>query len=173
MKKIFKKSNIFSFMLGAIIFGGIGTVFAYTILAKDVGYTPKDTTWKVDNVKEAIDDLYNKTNKEILNRYTVSLRAGTSFTNDVETLLNFSGSTYSNYKYFKITSLTLNDNASFGKCSAWSTKQNKSIKLNLNTEYEIFSDTDNYRFSGIMINTNSKNNGSWATCVAEIMFYNK
>lgn len=58
MKKIFRKSNIFAFVLGAIIFGGIVGVSAYTILANDIGYTPKDTTWEVDNVKDAIDDLY-------------------------------------------------------------------------------------------------------------------
>ena len=56
MKKILK-NPLFSFILGSIIFGGIGTVFAYSILAEDVGYTPKDTTWEVDNVSDAIDDL--------------------------------------------------------------------------------------------------------------------
>ena len=64
MKKIFKKSNIFSFLLGALIFGGITGVVAATILSKDVSYSPKDTTWKVDNVKDAIDDLYDKTNNK-------------------------------------------------------------------------------------------------------------
>ena len=42
MKKIFKKSNIFSFLLGAIIFSGITSVAAYNILASDIGYTPKE-----------------------------------------------------------------------------------------------------------------------------------
>ena len=65
MKKIFK-SRIFAFILGAILFGGIGVVSAYTILANDIGYTPKDTTWKksngedITNVKDAIDELYIK-----------------------------------------------------------------------------------------------------------------
>ena len=65
MKKIFKKSNIFSFLLGTIIFTGITSVAAYTIFANDIGYTPKDTTWKVDNVKDAIDDLYTNANTTI------------------------------------------------------------------------------------------------------------
>ena len=60
MKKIFKKSNIFAFIIGALIFGSIGVVSAYTIFANDIGYTPSDTTWDVDNVKDAIDDLYIK-----------------------------------------------------------------------------------------------------------------
>lgn len=68
MKKIFKKSNIFAFILGAIIFGSIGVVSAYTIFANDIGYTPKDTTWKksngedITNVQDAIDILYDKSN---------------------------------------------------------------------------------------------------------------
>ena len=62
MKKIFKKSNVFSFILGAIIFGGIVGVSAYTILASDIGYTPSDNSWQVNNVKDAIDELYSKSN---------------------------------------------------------------------------------------------------------------
>ena len=71
MKRIFRKSNIFSFLLGAIIFGGIVGVSAYTIFANDIGYTPKDKTWKksngedITNVKDAIDELYNNVNNNI------------------------------------------------------------------------------------------------------------
>lgn len=67
MKKIFK-SRIFAFILGAFIFSGITAVSAYTILANDIGYTPKDTTWKksngedITNVKEALDELYTRSN---------------------------------------------------------------------------------------------------------------
>ena len=72
MKKIFKKSNIFAFILGALIFGGIVGVSAYTIFADDIGYTPKDTNWEVDNVKDAIDDLYRNIIKgEILYEETI------------------------------------------------------------------------------------------------------
>ena len=65
MKKIIK-NPIFTFILGALIFGGIVGVSAYTILANDIGYTPKDSTWKksngedITNVKDAIDELYSK-----------------------------------------------------------------------------------------------------------------
>ena len=64
MKKVFT-SRIFAFILGAVIFSSI-TVAAHTIFANDIGYTPKDTTWKksngedITNVKDAIDELYNK-----------------------------------------------------------------------------------------------------------------
>ena len=59
MNKIFK-SRIFSFVLGAIIFGGIGVTSAYTLFANNIGFTPRDTTWEVDNTKKALDDLYDK-----------------------------------------------------------------------------------------------------------------
>ena len=71
MKKI-RKGYIFSFLLGAIIFGGIVGVSAYTIFANDIGYTPKDTTWKksngedITNVKDAIDELHSKADQKMI-----------------------------------------------------------------------------------------------------------
>lgn len=56
MKKIINKST-FMFILGALIFG-CGGVLASTLIASNVSYTPKDLSWKVNNVEEAIDDLY-------------------------------------------------------------------------------------------------------------------
>lgn len=58
MKKIIK-NPIFTLILGLIISGSIG-VLAYSIKAEEIGYTPKDKSWSVSNVREAIDDL--KTN---------------------------------------------------------------------------------------------------------------
>jgi len=54
------KKTILSFILGGIIFGCIG-IYAANYLASDVTYTPKDTNWEVNNVNEALDDLYNST----------------------------------------------------------------------------------------------------------------
>ena len=56
MKKI-NRSHIYSFILGAIIFGSVGV--GATMVANSISYTPKDTSWNVDNVSDAIDDLYN------------------------------------------------------------------------------------------------------------------
>ena len=78
MKKIFKKSNIFSFLLGALIFTGITSVAAYSIFATDIGYTPSDSTWKksngedITNVKDAIDELYTKSNEDIVSKLDLS-----------------------------------------------------------------------------------------------------
>lgn len=69
MKK-FIKNNIVGFILGAVIFSCI-SVAAYSIFANDIGYTPKDSTWKksngedITNVKDAIDELYNRANRSI------------------------------------------------------------------------------------------------------------
>lgn len=61
MKRItITKHDIFSFLVNAVIFGCLGAVSAYTLIASDTGFTPKDTTWEVDNVKDALDDLYDK-----------------------------------------------------------------------------------------------------------------
>ena len=56
MKKIFN-NPIFTFILGSIIFSGIGTVFAYSLTADDTEYLPDDSTWEVNEVQTALNDL--------------------------------------------------------------------------------------------------------------------
>ena len=56
MNKAFK-NPLFTFILGAITFSGIGIAFAYSLVANDVGYTPSDTVWEIDNISDALDDL--------------------------------------------------------------------------------------------------------------------
>ncbi|MBR1416345.1 MAG: hypothetical protein IJ572_00815 [Bacilli bacterium] len=66
MKKLMK-NPLLTFILGVIISCSITSVLAYSILAPDVGFTPTDNAWKqddgsdIENVKEAIDDLYERT----------------------------------------------------------------------------------------------------------------
>ena len=55
-KKIIRK-GIFIFLIVGTIFGSIAGVTAYTISAKEIGYSPKDTSWKVNNVADAIESL--------------------------------------------------------------------------------------------------------------------
>ncbi|MBR1416349.1 MAG: hypothetical protein IJ572_00835 [Bacilli bacterium] len=59
MQKLIK-NPIFMFMLGVVISIGITSVFAYSLLAPNVGYTPKDEEWDVSDVKEALDDLQER-----------------------------------------------------------------------------------------------------------------
>ena len=56
MKKVIK-NPLFTFILGILICGTTG-VLASTLMASNISYTPKDSTWKVNNVEDAIDDLY-------------------------------------------------------------------------------------------------------------------
>ena len=51
-----KKKEIISFILGAILFSGVGAYAAVTFVASDVTYTPSDTTWSVTKVDKALDD---------------------------------------------------------------------------------------------------------------------
>ena len=68
----FLKSRIFAFLLGAILFTTLTSVAAYTLIANDVGYTPKDSTWKkfndedITNVKDALDELHLKIDQVVL-----------------------------------------------------------------------------------------------------------
>ena len=55
MKKIIS-NPIFTFILGALICGTTGVV-ASTLMAGNIAYTPKDSTWGVNNVEAAIDSL--------------------------------------------------------------------------------------------------------------------
>ena len=73
MKKVFK-SRMFSFILGAVIFGFVGAVSAYSLFANNVGFTPSDATWKktngddITNVEDAINELYIDANKDIFEK---------------------------------------------------------------------------------------------------------
>ena len=67
MRKSLKFKIIF-IVLGVIILCS-GTAFAFSILAPDVGFTPKDSEWDVDNVKTAIDDLYDKVNSVAFKKF--------------------------------------------------------------------------------------------------------
>ncbi|MBR1416347.1 MAG: hypothetical protein IJ572_00825 [Bacilli bacterium] len=62
MKRIFK-SRLLYFILGAVIFSSVSTL-AYSIISSNVGFTPRDNTWQVNDVKEALDDLHDKYNSK-------------------------------------------------------------------------------------------------------------
>ena len=72
MKRLIK-SRLFIFILGLII-ASATSVFAFSFIASDVGFTPVDTTWKTDEgddiqeVETAINELYakSKTRSDII-----------------------------------------------------------------------------------------------------------
>ena len=51
------KKSIIGIVIGILI-GTVSTVVASSYIAKSISYTPKDTSWGVDNVEAAIDSLY-------------------------------------------------------------------------------------------------------------------
>ncbi len=61
MRKMLE-SRTFFFVLGALIFGSISAVLAYDYVSSSFSFTPDDEEWPVENVTEALDDLYSVTN---------------------------------------------------------------------------------------------------------------
>ena len=57
MKKEIILSTIIGVIIGGLIFGSMGVVFALTYRASDITYTPTDNTWNVSTVGEAINAL--------------------------------------------------------------------------------------------------------------------
>ena len=68
--KMLLKSRIFMFALGAFIFGSI-SVYAYTLNANEIQFTPNDSNWNVNNVSDAINNMYEKT-KEFTGEFYLS-----------------------------------------------------------------------------------------------------
>ena len=64
MKKLLKE-NIKTFITIIIttVVASVTTIFAYSLVAGDVGYTPHDTTWNVENVEAALNNLNLRENQ--------------------------------------------------------------------------------------------------------------
>lgn len=62
MKKRNIKDLFTGFILGGVIFSGI-SVAAVTLKANQVTYTPNDSSFKVTNVEEAINEMYKLTSE--------------------------------------------------------------------------------------------------------------
>lgn len=59
MKKLLLENiKIFAAIIITSIVATATTVFAYSLIASDVEFTPRDTNWAVDNVKDALDSLH-------------------------------------------------------------------------------------------------------------------
>ena len=57
MKNIFN-IKLLIFILGALMIG-VSAAFAYSYVANEIGFTPDNNKWNVDNEKDALDDLYS------------------------------------------------------------------------------------------------------------------
>ncbi len=58
MKRLYKHS-LLMFILGGLFFSTFTAYATYAILSSGVSYQPNDSSWNVDNVEAALDDLYN------------------------------------------------------------------------------------------------------------------
>ena len=76
MKNI--KGYIIGFILGAIIFSGV-TVFASTLLSKDITFTPTKEDWQVTTVEEAINDLYDYSREDTINKLDFTTTTSESY----------------------------------------------------------------------------------------------
>ena len=112
MKNLFNKINIFSFILGIIVSGGIVSASTYLFLASDVNYVSSDNSWKkpngedIDNVKDAIDILHDtqenyisQLKKQKVIYITASHKKATGYNN-----LGFNVNLYVDDEYFSYSS---------------------------------------------------------------------
>ena len=64
MKKLLKENfKILIIVLITTVVASVTTIFAYSLVAGDVGYTPHDTTWNVENVEAALNNLNLRENQ--------------------------------------------------------------------------------------------------------------
>ena len=172
------KKYIIGFILGAIIFGTIGVYAA-------INYEASQIVYKSTTLDKAIDELYTTQNGTVsnleseLHSYKDSLvlrLLGYNYVSSSfgDSQLNFTNGNVKNlYKYFKIKSKgTFSGSPSSCEIKVWSDIQSKLIDINVNTEYNIWSSTDGYKFSTIILYIRTPNNNA-ASCYADIEFYNK
>ena len=91
--------NMFFFIIGGLVFGTISVFATATILSTNVEYDPRDTEWGVENVEDALDDLYVKVNEGgYLNIKGVDL-----IVNKAESVSSITFTPSDEYKYYLLT----------------------------------------------------------------------
>ena len=157
MKK-FLKSRLFFFILGVLVCL-TSTVLAYSYFANEVGFTPTDEYWSVDNTKKALDWLYNFEAKKAVDTDMISLSPTSS---SVLYRVDAKKNMYSKYKIRLGWHQGDNCNASeYLIDDTGTTKYTKEILYD--TEYII-----NRTYTQVQLHL--KGNGSW--CNITIDLYN-
>ena len=59
------KKFILGVIIGGIVFGTITGVIAYSYNAKNISYTPNDSSWNVETVEDALKDLKTTSVKDV------------------------------------------------------------------------------------------------------------
>ena len=78
MKKVFK-SRIFFLVLGMIIATTISVGATALYSSSEIGFTPTDPNWHVNNLEDAINDLHNTSSKTAVQVATLTTQ-GASYT---------------------------------------------------------------------------------------------
>ena len=156
------KKVILGFIIGIVVCGVVG-VSAITLLAKDIAY--KDT-----NVESALNDLYNKADKEILHNLALKMRtqALSSQYPSTTNYMIFLTKLRQFYSYFKITDVS---------CNNYVNQNNNGIITygDRSGNYDVLSPNVEYSFevySNILTDVISSSNGNAAYCDVTINFYN-
>ena len=160
MKKKVIKSLLFVVGVASIFTSG---VIAAKLTAKDVGFTASNEEWKVDNVEDAVNDLYASYNTV----FETSLRTESHSKNVGVTNFNLQSGSFKRYRYFKITKKTPNENVDKYNIYGWSVVEDSAIILNLNEEYDI------NEINNLWIVISSKTEGLEANGYTTVLFYNK
>lgn len=115
MEKIYKKSLFVTLLIGGVLFTGIGVYATTKYLAKDISFTPSNTNWKVSNIEEALNQLYEKQVDDYENKvYTTS---GLEIYNNRITILD--GGYYIDENKTTYINITFKINASLAKNNIW------------------------------------------------------
>ena len=73
-----KNKKILILLLISLIFNGI-SVYAAVVSASDIKYTPKESTWNVTNAEAAINDLYDYSRKDTLDKLPLTITDNISY----------------------------------------------------------------------------------------------
>lgn len=159
----FIKSKLFLVLITAIIVGSVGVYAGTKINANDISYDSTHT------VKDKIDDLYTKTNKEILSELTLKMRTqatSTSYGSTTNYMLHYTKMSQF-YTHFKITDVSCNNYAAEYATKGLRITDSAYIELSKNVEYDFNT------YNNIWTNLKSTTNGQTAYCDVSITFYNK
>lgn len=164
--KIFKiKWKAILLVLLGIIIGSSITVYASGLLASQIKYEKDENEITVE---DALNDLYQKSNKEILQKFELKMRTS-SYSKSYCSVTNymiFKTKIKNNYQYFKITGHSSNSYVAEYKTYGHY-KDNTYPELQENVEYSF----DDYK--NIWSVVNSKTEGQEAYTDVYITFYNK
>ena len=156
------KKIIITSIICFLISGTIGVV-AYKVGAGDVSFTPENENWQVDNVEDAVNDLYESYN----NVFETSIRTDSFSVNPGITNFNLGTGSFKKYRYFKIIRKTPNENVDKYNIYGWSVSENSDITLSLNEEYDM------NEINNLWIVITSKTEGIEAYGYTTVLFYNK